>query len=251
MPNMHHQPPHSGSRGGKDRDSNRDSNRDGNIVSLCHHRQQRRTRHNDTGTPSPAHIVRLSPEYDGIELLYANDRHPDKLFSLKVLAWAMRDDDSITAMVPWLKSVVAAEQLADPLNGRWMGYRLPGSDYLFTDVPDHKVQELNAAVDFFGHGTDGQQIPDTIGTHAVFSSDGFHTIRLVEVVSWKLTTRGEVHALVADETEITRTPVLPGDPCLSDAQTHGDFCYFFQHGIANRIKDQDPEALAAIATLAE
>ena len=139
----------------------------------------------------------------------------------------------------------------DAHSGRWMGYRLPGSDYLFTEVPDHKVQELNAAVDFFGHGTDGQQIPDTIGTHAVFSSDGFHTIRLVEVVSWQLTTRGEVHALIADETEITRTPVLPGDPCLSDAQTHADFCYFFQHGIANRIKDQDPEALAAIATLAE
>jgi hypothetical protein len=28
-----------------------------------------------------------------------------------------------------------------------------------------------------------------------------------------------------------------------------DFRYFFQHGIANRLKEHDPEALAAIAML--
>lgn len=239
MPNMHHQHG-TGQRGNK-------------IVSLCDHR----ARHRDEGPSDHSpRILRLSPEYDGIELLYANDRHPDKLFSLKVLAWARLDDGSVTALVPWLKKVVPAEQLADPLNGRWMGYRLPESEYLFTEAPEHKVQELDAAVSFFGEPAAGgdiipQQIPDTIGTHAVFSSDGFHTISLVEVVSWQLDRWGSVHALVADEERITRTPVLPNDPCLVDAQTRADFRYFFQHGIANRIKDQDPEALAAIATLAE
>ena len=49
-------------------------------------------------------ILRLSPEYDGIELLYANDSHPDTLFSLKILAWARLANGDTVAMVPWLKT---------------------------------------------------------------------------------------------------------------------------------------------------
>lgn len=230
MPNMQRQASQ-GRHNGKQRSPD-------NVVSLCERRR--------AATPR---IVRLSPEYDGIELLYANDRQPDKLFSLRVLAWAMLDNGEVTAMVPWLKSVVRAPELADPLNGRWVGYRLPDSQYLFTEAPDYKVSELSAAVDFFGD-QEPQQVPDTIGTHVVFSDDGFHTISLTEVISWQLDEDGEVHAMIADEQRITRTPVLPGDPCLIEAESQPDFRYFFQHGIANRIKDQDPEALAAIATLA-
>lgn len=239
MPHMHHQHGNGSSRSGDDAHH-------GNIVSLCDHRARQQA--------EQPRILRLSPECDGIELLYANDRHPDTLFSLKVLAWARLDDGSVTALVPWLRNVVPAEKMADPLNGRWMGYRLPDSQYLFEDAPEHKVQELEAAVAFFSTSDAPvipQQIPDTIGTHAVFSSDGFHTISLIEVVSWQLDSDGQVHALVADEERITRTPVLPNDPCLVDAQQQADFRYFFQHGIANRLKDQDPEALAAIANLTD
>ena len=114
-------------------------------------------------------ILRLSPEYDGIELLYANDQHPDTLFSLKILAWARLANGDTVAMVPWLKEPVTAMALADPLNGRWEGYRLPDSDYLFIDAPQHKVKELDAALEFFGKPSPGdqmiQEIPDnTQGT---------------------------------------------------------------------------------------
>jgi hypothetical protein len=47
------------------------------------------------------------------------------------------------------------------------------------------------------------------------------------------------------------TPVLPGDDCLYAADKNGDFCYFFQHHIANKLKSQDPDALAAISVLKE
>ena len=198
-------------------------------------------------------LLRLSPEYDGIELLYANDNHPDKLFSLKILAWARLANGDTVAMVPWLKEPVTAMALADPLNGRWEGYRLPHSDYLFIDAPEHKVKELDAALDFFGKPQPGaqsiQEIPDTIGTHAVFSNDNFHTISLMEVVSWRLFADGTLSAMVAEENDPIETPVLPGAECLVKAQDKPDFRYFFQHGIANKLKERDPEALAAVAML--
>jgi len=66
-----------------------------------------------------------------------------------------------------------------------------------------------------------------------------------------LLNNGEIHALVADEKKVVTTPVLPGDPSLYAADTDGEFRYFFQHHIANKIKAKDPEALAAIAILSE
>ncbi|MBQ0754375.1 MAG: hypothetical protein KBT87_06600 [Gammaproteobacteria bacterium] len=207
------------------------------------------------GEPARPRILRISPECDGIELLYSNDNHPDKLFSLRVLCWAIHDDDEVIAMVPWLGKVVAANALEDPLNGRWEGYRLADGDHLFSTPPRHKFEELQAAVGFFGKPTEQQdniqEIPDTIGTHAVFSADDFQTVRLIEIVSWRLTGSGELLAMYADEEEVTNTPVLAGDPCLKAAQQQKDFRYFFQHNIANRIKERDPEALAALSLLSE
>ncbi len=199
-------------------------------------------------------IVRVSPENDGLELLYANDRHPDTLFSVKILCWALLDNDEVVAMVPWLNAVVPSSALEDPLNGRWEGYRLPHSSYLFTEAPQYKAEELRAAAQFFGKASAAhevvQEVPDAIGTHAVFSSDGFHSISLLEVVSWRLTGDGRLLAMVIEEGEVTSTPVLPGDPCLHAAQEQTTFRYFFQHQVANRIKERDPETLAAISVLA-
>ena len=102
------------------------------------------------GKPVSSPITRLSPEHDGMELLYANDRHPGTLFSLKILAWARLANGETVALVPWLKAPMTANDLADPLNGRWEGYRLPDSDVLFTQAPEHKVEELKSAARFFG-----------------------------------------------------------------------------------------------------
>jgi hypothetical protein len=47
------------------------------------------------------------------------------------------------------------------------------------------------------------------------------------------------------------TPFVDGSAkCLIQAQQLPDFRYFFQHGIANKLKERDPEALAAVAMLA-
>jgi hypothetical protein len=213
------------------------------VVSLDRHRQRKQ-----------APVLRLSPEYDGMEMLYANDRHPDKLFPLGIPAWALRADDSVVALVPWLDRLTTAGELVDPLNGRWEGFRFAGDDRLFTEVPGYKVQELRAARDYFNNGTarpSAQEIPDTIGTHVLFSADGFRSIHLQEVVSWRLNARGWVNAMIVDENRVTRTPVLPGDVSLIPATEHPHFRYFFQHAMANRIKERDPEALATIALLCE
>lgn len=202
-------------------------------------------------------IVRLSPEFDGLELLYSNDKHPNTLFSLRILAWAHQQDGTTVAIVPWLKTAARAPELADPMNGRWEGYRLPDSDVLFEEAPGYKAAEMQAALMFFGEPdidfdddqTVIQEIPDTIGTHAVFSDDDFHTISLMEVVSWRLMANGEMKAMVIDENTVTTTPVLPGAKCLTAAQDRDDFRYFFQYGIANKLKEQDPEAIAAISIL--
>jgi hypothetical protein len=74
---------------------------------------------------------------------------------------------------------------------------------------------------------------------------------LVEVVSWRLLHDGSIYGMLADHSKVVSTPVLPGDDCLYAAQTNGNFRYFFQHQIANKIKAQDPEALAAISLLVD
>lgn len=203
--------------------------------------------------PHEKRILRVSPECDGLELLYSNDNHPDKLFSLKVLCWALRDDGEVVAMVPWLDRIMACTELEDPLNGRWEGYRLPESQYMFEDAPEHKCTELRTAHEFFGDSAAQtavvQEIPDTIGTHAVFTEDGFDSISLAEVVSWRVLGNGEIQAMIADEEMVEKTPILPGDECLVPVSERPDFCYFFQHAIANKIKERDPEALAAISLL--
>ncbi len=57
--------------------------------------------------------------------------------------------------------------------------------------------------------------------------------------------------MLTDQTKVVSTPVLPGDECLYEAQAHENFRYFFQHQIANKIKAEDPEALAAISMLVD
>ena len=96
-----------------------------------------------------------------------------------------------------------------------------------------------------------QEIPDTIGTHAVFSGDGFKTLSLREVVSWRLLFDGTIQGMIVDPEKVRETPVLPGDHSLFVAEDHLDFRYYFQHHIANKIKARDPEAMEAIALLAD
>jgi len=204
--------------------------------------------------PETKRIIRLSPEMDGLEMLYTNELHPEKLYTVKILCWGLRADGEVIAMVPWLNKVVSCTELDDPLHGRWEGYFDPGIEEVFFEAPEHKAMELETAADYYQYDCDFpedvvQEIPDNIGTHAVLSDDGFKSITLSEVVSWQLRHDGKITAMLIDESKVSTTPVLPGDPCLYSAASNESFQYFFQHGIANKLKEKDPEAIAAIAML--
>jgi hypothetical protein len=202
-------------------------------------------------------VIRISPEFDGLSMLYSN-RHtdPNKLYSMKVLCWGLRADGEVVGMVPWLNGLIPCPNLDDTATGLWEGYYDSATENVFFEAPQHKVVELKNAAEYFAAGPDNpnrivQEIPDTIGTHAMLAGDQEDTLVLTEVLSWRLFNDGIVEAMLIDEENVEATPVLPGDPCLYTASSDPRFRYFFQHHIANQIKSEDPVALAAIAMLFE
>jgi len=201
-------------------------------------------------------IIRLAPELDGLEMVYSNQAHPDKFFSIKILCWALTANEEVVGLVPWLNKLTPCTEIQDPLNGKWEGYYDPGIDEVFFQPPIHKVVELESAAEYYEMDWESdqdivQEIPDTIGTHAVLSNDGFRSILLKEVISWRLQADGTLSGMLIDEEKIVETPVLPGDDCLFPAHIDEAFRYYFQHHIANKIKAQDPDAIAAISSLVE
>ncbi|MBC6906652.1 hypothetical protein DWB84_14460 [Saccharophagus sp. K07] len=201
-------------------------------------------------------FIRLSPELDGLEMLYSNEASSDKLFSLKILAWGLRANGEVVGLVPWLNDIIPCTEIRDPLNGQWEGYYDSGIDEIFFEAPIHKVVELETAAEYYDYECENpqdivQEIPDTIGTHAVLSGADHKSLILQEVVSWRLHHDGTISGMLINEDKVESTPVLPGDECLYAAQSDPHFRYFFQHHIANKIKSRDPEALAAISLLVE
>ncbi len=202
-------------------------------------------------------IVRLSPEYDGLCMLYSTHKaNPDKLYTMKILCWGIRDNGEVIGLVPWLNRILPCDELEDPFFGRFEGYYDIASEHIFYHPPPHKVTELETAADYFTPEVPDedivvQEVPDTIGTHAMLNADDSNSLILTEVLSWRLLQSGHLQAMLIDEAQVNVTPVLPGDPCLYPAEENPNFRYFFQHQIANQIKAQDPEALAAIALLFE
>ncbi|MBU2704521.1 hypothetical protein KCM76_00910 [Zooshikella marina] len=201
-------------------------------------------------------IIRLSPELDGLEMLYSNDANPNKLFSMKILCWALRTNGEVVALVPWLNDIVACDELRDPLNGHWEGYYDQGIDEIFYQAPIHKVVELETAAEYYKTAFQSpddivHEIPDSIGTHAIITTDNFASFSLEEVISWQLLNNGMVFAMIIDKNKVKSTPVLKGDPCLFPAQQHDGFKYFFHHRIANKIKANDPDAIAAFSLLVD
>lgn len=226
------------------------------IIQLSRYRAERAARSHQ--------LIRLAPELDGLSLLYSN-RHSgnDRLFAMQLLCWGLRRDGEIVGLLPWLNRLVSCSELDDPATGQFEGYYDPLSEETFTDPPPHKVLELQSAAryfhsDSFGDGGSGraagrplvlQEIPDTIGTHALLVEPGSDSLLLAEVLSWRLCNDGTTHAMLVDDSAVVSTPVLPGDDCLYAADHRPEFRYFFQHHIANQIKAQDPAAMDAIAFL--
>jgi hypothetical protein len=172
---------------------------------------------------------------------------------MKVLCWGLQANGDVVGIVPWLNKVSSCTELDDPYYGNWEGYYDEHTSDVFYDAPAHKVAELEKALEYFGDQFEDdevvQEIPDSIGTHAMLDCKEANRLILTDVLSWRLYGDGHLEAMIINEDLVDETPILPGDPCLYPVSENQDFRYFFQHHIANQIKAENPAALAAIELL--
>ncbi len=203
-------------------------------------------------------VVRLAPELDGFEVLYSNEHgHPkpgQELFSVKILFWALLDDGSFAGIIPWFDQLISCTDLNSPLKGFFQGYYDPGLDQTVPQVPEHKCIELISAADYFDFEIDGtvfvvQELADTCGSHAVFTTDNFDNFSMTEVFSWRLFSDGCIQAQMIDVERVTHWPVLVGDECLVACDEAPDFVNFFQYRVAINIKAQDADTMAVLDQL--
>ena len=195
-------------------------------------------------------IVRLASELDGFEALYA-DTHGtpqpgQQVHSVNILFWALLADGSVVGMIPWFDKLIRCAELNHPDSGFFLGYFDPGVDELVAAAPEHKRLELQAAADYFHFepSTEDviiQELPDTCGTHAIFSNDDLKSFTMTEVFSWRLLSNGVVQATVINLHDVERWPVLLGDTALMACEDSDDFCCFFQYRIAVKLKESDQD----------
>lgn len=219
-----------------------ENNRD-NVINLFSNKTAR-----DTGRQQ---LIRIVPELDHLCMVYSHPHDPGSLFAVPLLGWAMQKNEHVVGIMPWLTSVISAEQANDPKGGLWQGYYDPISEIVFSEPPEHKVQELRASLEAYEFMPSEkvyvmQELPDTTGTHALTLLPEKSAYQLSEIYSWALFSDGRVEAMLVDEDKITNTPVLPGDPCLFPFSELEGKSYYFQYKVANQIKREEPEALAAL-----
>jgi len=200
------------------------------------------------------HLVRLAPELDGLEMVYHLASDPDTLYGMPLLAWGLRDDGEVVGLVPWMEALTPCHDLDDPEHGHFVGYRDPETQEIFYTAPQHKVYELEHAAAYFDYEESGettllQQLPETLGTHALCLDEDAAAWQLKLVFGWRLYSNGTIEALLVDESRVESTPVVAGDDCLYPGHSRHQAIYFFQRAIANRIRQEDPTTLEALACM--
>ncbi|WP_028301196.1 hypothetical protein [Oceanospirillum beijerinckii] len=204
--------------------------------------------------PQARSFVRMTPELDGLAMVYSHPSDQTTLFALRLIGWAMQKNGEVVGVVPWLKEVIAADSAADPRGGQWQGYYDYETETVFSDPPEHKVAELKAAMDIyeFVGGPERylmQEMPDLTGTHLVTLKEDQRSFQMAEVFSWGLFSDGTIEAFIVDESKVINTPVLPGDDSLFPASQVKGTSYYFQYQIANQIKRREPEAMQALVRM--
>ncbi|MBE8215346.1 MAG: hypothetical protein HAW62_03315 [Endozoicomonadaceae bacterium] len=196
-------------------------------------------------------IIRLSPEIDGLNMLYANTQNEDPI-KLKILCWALNKKGDIEALIPWLQKLHICRMLKDTKKGHWLGYFNQQKNHTFIDIPIHKEKELHSAAQYFSQSCNingiVQEIPDNIGTHALYSTDHFKTIQLRPIISWQLNHTGDIEAMAYQEI-YHQMMALPGDDQLTFAQKIDGFQYFLPHLIAKQIESKDTHMQALLTKL--
>ncbi len=198
-------------------------------------------------------ILHLSPEFDGLCLLYSHHAlSPDKLYAIKILCWARLADGRIVALVPWLKGIARCIDLDNPQSGQSEGYYCPATDRRFHAAPEHHQRSLESRAEFPANSSTPQivqEIPDLTGSHAALVQGDSQRFQLEPVVSWQLDSQGVMTAMLANPDNAKQWPVLPGDDCLYPANKENGFRYFFQYHIANQIKNGGVMATRALNKL--
>lgn len=199
-------------------------------------------------------LVRLAPELDGLEMVYQLAANPETYYGMPILAWGLREDGNVIGLVPWMESLAACQDLDSHENGYFVGFRDPETEEIFASPPDHKYHELIASAEYFDYEASGevtliQQIPDTLGTHALCMNHPNAPWHMKPVYGWRLYSDGSLDALLADEQKASMTPILLGDKCLYSAHARHKTVYFFQRHIANRILEEDSATLDALAMM--
>ena len=196
-------------------------------------------------------ILRVSPEYEGLCLLYAHHAlSRDKLYAVKILGWARLANGRNVALLPWLNGISRCIDLVDPDSGQCQGYYDPAKEQRFSEMPPHHQAALDVMSDYPApnKGDFVQEFPDFIGSHAALLGEK-REFELQPIISWRLQENGDLDAMVADINEATHFPILAGDACLFAVQKHQDFRYFFQYHIANQIKAGGLVATRALSQL--
>jgi hypothetical protein len=93
-----------------------------------------------------------------------------------------------------------------------------------------------------------QELPDHLGTHAAFKKSESKGFYLKPIISWRLSGNGSLLAMVPEEESPNIQPVIGSDELVC-ANASSEFRYYFQHGIAKRIKHQDPNAMTVVSLL--
>ncbi|MCM5703008.1 hypothetical protein [Larsenimonas salina] len=215
------------------------------VIDLSEMRERYKAQH---------HIVRLAPELDGLQMVYQVASDPDAAYAMPILGWAMKSNGDVVGVVPWLDSLVDCETIDDPEHGVFLGYRDPETDDVFDVAPSHKQMELEHSAAYFDYEPTNektllQSLPDTQGTHALCVDESDGPWQLKQVYGWQLYNDGSIEALLVDDEAVQHTPILLGDDCLYPGKSRHEMIYFFQRTIANRIKEQDPDTMNALAIM--
>ena len=215
-------------------------------------------------------IVRVCAEHNGARMLYSTADRPERLVAVPILCWALLEDGSVSGIVPWLNQVLPCKEVESKFNIVWEGYYCSIDENIFVDAPAEVIATLSIAARFnssvltknknalsntaasVNNDTDWhivQEIPDPIGTHALLVNESSQSLILTAVVSWTLDEHGGLHGMLADDAQIDKLPVLPGDGCLFSADEDTGFKCFFPRDIAEQIRIQNPETMEAIEEL--
>ncbi len=220
-----------------------------------------------TGKPfeavSKSKIVRVCNDTSSIKMLYSNYDNPDRLIAVPLLCWALYEDGTVTGILPWIDEILSCEEVQEKYNVNWEGYYDPNFETIFDEAPEEITAYLTVASRFIDEKVYqvkqdpvtteelkiAQEIPDSVGTHALLLDEVSETLVLTSVISWVLTAEGELQGMIADDEHVDKLPVLPGDNCLTVSQFQEQFRCFFQRDIAEQIRMQNPETMEAIEML--